>query len=107
MRTRPFVFFSASSLKRSAALPFGVSAVTTWLNLITMGVCAYTVDTPKSAIRHAILNKAANRLSDGIEFCQSMIDVRFSTAPQEIAIVDDHNARIRRRAALACKMSRK
>src|SRR3569833_473513 len=38
--TRPWVAFSASSLKRMAAWPFGVFGATTWLNLITIGVWA-------------------------------------------------------------------
>src|SRR5215475_10805296 len=39
MRTLPLVYFSASSLNFSAPLPLGVSAATTWLNLITIGCC--------------------------------------------------------------------
>ena len=38
--TRPFVRSSASFLKYSAPLPFGVSTATTWLNLMTIGCWA-------------------------------------------------------------------
>jgi hypothetical protein len=46
------VSFSASSLKRSAARPFGVSVATTWLNLMTMGAWAHAAalsDAPASS----------------------------------------------------------
>ena len=41
--------FSASSLNFSAALPFGVSAATTWLNLMMIGCCASAVPAANDA----------------------------------------------------------
>src|SRR5271169_2819205 len=49
MRTLPLVRSSASCLNRSAAIPFGVSGATTWLNLITIGACAQAAPAKSSA----------------------------------------------------------
>src|SRR5882762_10234913 len=44
------VFASASSLKRIAPFPLGVSSVTTWLNLRTTGCCACAPPRSASAV---------------------------------------------------------
>ena len=43
------MYFSASSLNFSEALPFGASVATTWLNLMTMGACAVAEGIPVAA----------------------------------------------------------
>src|SRR5574343_614552 len=48
--TRPLVRSSASFLKYSAALPFGVSCATTWLNLITKSAALAMPETPKARL---------------------------------------------------------
>src|SRR4029077_3996560 len=68
--TLPSVYFSASSLNFSAALPLDVSEATTWLNLMTVRALADTSPTSASAAIAAAANTILRMCPPGRLFCE-------------------------------------
>src|SRR5438094_549517 len=66
---RPLLASSATCLKRSAALPLGVSAVTTWLNLMMTGACAAAIGATVASTAHTPAASAARRWRDVDKAC--------------------------------------